>query len=74
MYESDEETKDLPKHERVSPCSRDRSQSSLCSCVPNFPIISIFPVSGAEQLIASAQNRHLKEREIKILTENKKSR
>ena len=43
----------MPKHERISPSSSGCSQRSCCSGVPNFARTSMFPVSGAAQLIAS---------------------
>ena len=39
--------------ERISPFSNGISQSFFCSGVPNWARISIFPVSGAEQLNTS---------------------
>ena len=43
----------IPKHERISPSSSGCSQRSCCSGVPNCASTSMFPVSGAAQLIAS---------------------
>ena len=43
----------MAKHERISPSSSGRSHRSFCSSVPNMVRISMFPVSGAEQFIAS---------------------
>src|SRR5258708_8125862 len=43
----------MAKEERISPCKRGTSQRSFCSGVPNWARISIFPVSGAEQLNTS---------------------
>ena len=39
--------------ERISPSSSGCSHRSCCSGVPNIVRISMFPVSGAEQLQAS---------------------
>ena len=39
--------------ERISPSSSGCSHCSCCSAVPNMARISMFPVSGAEQLQAS---------------------
>ena len=52
----------LPKHDLVVPCSRGSRYASRCSSVPKRPMISMLPVSGAELLMASAQNRHLQGR------------
>ncbi len=46
----------IAKHERISP---SRSGCSHCSCwsgVPNWARISMLPVSGAAQLVASDSN------------------
>ncbi len=43
----------MAKHERISPASSGCSQRSFCSAVPNMVRISMLPVSGAEQLVAS---------------------
>ncbi|MEA2212744.1 MAG: hypothetical protein QOF83_2692 [Solirubrobacteraceae bacterium] len=43
----------MAKQDRISPSSRGCSHSSFCSGVPNMVRISMFPVSGAEQLSAS---------------------
>ncbi len=39
--------------DRISPASSGASQSCFCSAVPNRCSVSMFPVSGAWQLIAS---------------------
>lgn len=51
-----------PKHERVSPRSNGRRNLSRCSAVPNLAMVSMLPVSGAEQFKAEAQNKHLADR------------
>ncbi len=43
----------MAKAERISPSRSGCSHSSCCSAVPNIARISMFPVSGAEQLQAS---------------------
>ena len=43
----------MAKAERISPSSSGCSHCSCCSGVPNMVRISMFPVSGAEQLQAS---------------------
>ena len=43
----------MEKIDRISPSSRGSSQRCCCSAVPNRERISIFPVSGDEQLSAS---------------------
>ena len=43
----------IEKQDRISPSSNGASQVSFCSGVPNRWRISMFPVSGAEQLMAS---------------------
>ncbi len=43
----------IAKHERISPASSGSSQSLRCWAVPNSVRISMLPVSGAAQLIAS---------------------
>src|SRR3954452_22221968 len=46
----------IAKHERISPSSNGRSHCSFCNAVPNWLRISMLPVSGAEQLVASLSN------------------
>ena len=41
--------------DRICPSSSGRSHASFCSAVPNRCSISMLPVSGAEQLIASGR-------------------
>jgi len=43
----------IAKAERMSPSSSGRSHRSWCSSVPKRVRTPMFPVSGAEQLIAS---------------------
>src|SRR5258707_11076433 len=43
----------MQKAERISPASSGSSHSFLCASVPYFSIVSILPVSGAEQLNTS---------------------
>ena len=43
----------MAKHERISPSSSGCSHRSFCSGVPNMVRISMLPVSGAEQFMAS---------------------
>ena len=43
----------IAKHERISPSSSGCSHCSCCSGVPNWARISMLPVSGAEQFVAS---------------------
>ena len=43
----------IAKHERISPLSSGCNHCSCCSGVPNWARISMFPVSGAEQFVAS---------------------
>jgi hypothetical protein len=43
----------MAKHDRISPSSSGRSHRSFWASVPNIVRISMFPVSGAEQLRAS---------------------
>src|ERR1700675_4887363 len=43
--------------ERVSPASSGVSQRCFCASVPKRKIVSILPVSGAEQLNTSGANR-----------------
>jgi len=47
----------MPKHDRISPVINGSSHRSRCADVPNLAMISMFPVSGAEQLMASGVNR-----------------
>ena len=42
----------IEKQERISPSSSGRSQRCFCSSVPCSAMISVLPVSGAEQLKA----------------------
>ena len=44
----------IAKHERISPSSNGSSHRRFCSPVPNMCSSSMLPVSGAEQLHASA--------------------
>ena len=43
----------IEKHDRISPSSSGCSHCSCCSGVPNWLRISMLPVSGAEQFVAS---------------------
>ncbi len=47
----------IAKHDRISPFSSGSSHSSCCSAVPNSARISMLPVSGAAQFVASAASR-----------------
>ena len=47
----------IAKHERISPSSSGTSHSSCCSVVPNSARISMLPVSGAAQFVASEVSR-----------------
>ena len=47
----------IAKHERISPSSSGRSHCSCCSGVPNWARISMLPVSGAAQFVASGEQR-----------------
>mmetsp|Transcript_38917 Transcript_38917/g.121574 ORF Transcript_38917/g.121574 Transcript_38917/m.121574 type:complete len:307 (+) Transcript_38917:196-1116(+) len=44
----------MAKQERIFPSSRGFSQRSFCSAVPKRAIVSMFPVSGDAQFMASA--------------------
>jgi hypothetical protein len=43
----------IAKHERISPSSSGFSHCSFCSSVPNIVRISMLPVWGAAQFVAS---------------------
>jgi hypothetical protein len=43
----------MPKHDRTSPFSSGSSHRDFCSSEPNCWRTSMFPVSGAAQLVAS---------------------
>ena len=47
----------MAKQERISPFSKGVNHWSFCSCVPNSASISMFPVSGAEQLNTSGAHQ-----------------
>ena len=47
----------IEKQLRISPSSSGVSQRSFCSSVPCSAMISMFPVSGAEQLKANGATR-----------------
>mmetsp|Transcript_33854 Transcript_33854/g.91632 ORF Transcript_33854/g.91632 Transcript_33854/m.91632 type:complete len:307 (-) Transcript_33854:228-1148(-) len=44
----------MAKQERMRPSSNGFSHCSFCACVPNRAMVSMFPVSGEAQFIASA--------------------
>ncbi len=58
----------IAKQERISPFSSGCSHCSCCNAVPNWARISMLPVSGAAQLVASDEQRraahHLAERRV----------
>ena len=58
----------IAKHERISPSSSGCSHCSCWSGVPNWARISMLPVSGAEQFVASDEQRrrahHLAQRRV----------
>src|SRR3974390_2753003 len=47
----------IAKAERISPANNGFSQRSFCASVPYLRIVSMLPVSGAEQLKTSGANR-----------------
>jgi hypothetical protein len=49
----------MRKAERISPSNKGLSHLSFCACVPYLAMTSMFPVSGAAQLVASEAVRLL---------------
>ena len=47
----------MAKADRISPARSGGSHRSFCACVPNRRMVSMLPVSGAEQLNTSGASR-----------------